>query len=99
MDWKAEFNGRQKGAIGIFHPVVCMVTADSRDKAIIRLYDNWECITDLKLEPAIYELETAMVSLMDAIKWDGAGTTGTIKGDDVPEVLEELWRTHKKKGV
>ena len=42
-------------------------------------------------------LEEAIIRLMDAIKWDGAGQVGTLTGEDVPDELEKFWAEYKAK--
>ena len=45
----ASFHGRTKGALGIRYNIETIVEAEDKEKARIRLYDNYEHITGLIL--------------------------------------------------
>ena len=50
MKFYIEFYGRENGAIGIRSHYARTVEADSRDAAILKLYENFEHISVLKIE-------------------------------------------------
>ena len=43
-----EFYGRTKGAIGIFYTIRDSVEAETKEKAILKLYDKYEHIQQTK---------------------------------------------------
>ena len=43
-----EFYGRTKGAIGIFYTIRDSVEAETKDEAILKLYDKYEHIQQVK---------------------------------------------------
>ena len=55
MIYKARFTGRQLGAIGIFHKCSDIVEAENEEAARLKLYDKWDSITDLKLDPLVLQ--------------------------------------------
>lgn len=48
--FKARFIGRQAGAIGRFEEVAVMVSAENKEKARLKLYDEYEHIQNLEIE-------------------------------------------------
>lgn len=46
----ARFNGRAKGAIGVFHPCETFIEAETEESARLKLYDTHEHITQLKID-------------------------------------------------
>jgi hypothetical protein len=40
----AEFNGREKNAIGITYPIIDKVQAENEEKALIALYEKYDHI-------------------------------------------------------
>jgi hypothetical protein len=47
--YKANFEGRERGAIGIFYPISTTTEGYNEDEAKLKLYDNFEHIKNLKL--------------------------------------------------
>jgi hypothetical protein len=56
MRYKATFTGRKVGAIGVFYPITAYLNGTDEESARLALYDNYEHISRLQLEPAsIYD--------------------------------------------
>lgn len=56
--YRAVFQGRAKGALGIFYPMSTEVTAENEEAARLRLYDRFEHISSLRLTEFDAEAET-----------------------------------------
>lgn len=56
MRYKATFIGRKVNAIGVFHTISAYINGTDEDAARLALYESYEHISRLKLEPAsIYD--------------------------------------------
>jgi hypothetical protein len=53
MQFRALFNGRKTGAIGITYDINVVIEGDTKSKAIISLWDKYEHISNLKIEECI----------------------------------------------
>ena len=51
MIWCAKFNGRTINAIGIFYPITTMAYGETEEAARLNLYERYDHIMFLKLEP------------------------------------------------
>lgn len=51
MKWRAEFIGREIGAIGVFHPITIEVEGDTEDEANLNIYETHEHVFKLTLTP------------------------------------------------
>lgn len=50
--YKIKFTGRKRGAIGIFERFSVIVTAESEEKAVFALYDDFEHLSGVKVSLA-----------------------------------------------
>lgn len=50
MEYKFRFNGRHRGAIGIFHPIEATAYGDTVEDAFISLYDRYEHLTAVRFQ-------------------------------------------------
>lgn len=53
MRYRAEFNGRRVGAIGIMYDINTTCQGDNHEQAKLDLYNQFEHITKLKLTPMV----------------------------------------------
>ncbi len=101
----ADFHGRLKGAIGIFHRCSSFTEGDTPEAAQLALYDHYEHISGVRLTPLVqryvptYQKPGELRSLMGPAQ--GRHTFDTaegaerwlalVKSQNTPDGLQTLW--------
>ena len=84
MIYKATFTGCTNGAIGIRHRITTWTKGDTEDDARTAIYDRWEHISKLVLEPFSGTLYDACIAL-------GIPTSNHYSDLYIPDTPDTRW--------